>query len=63
MRETWDQMTARHRRERRAMVVTLAESRLTQTEAAKLLGIKLTRLNNYIHRNGIFWPVVKQGQR
>ncbi len=60
--ETWDEMTSRHRRERREMVQKLADARLTQTEAAKVLKIKLTRLNNYIHRSGIFWPVVRQGR-
>lgn len=61
--ETWDEMTARHRKERRQVVEGMAAERLTQTQAAKRLGIKLTRLNNYIHRAGIFWPVIRQGPR
>ena len=63
MFENWDQMTERHRLERRRMVERLAAERITQTQASNRLGIKLTRLNNYIQRNNVFWPVVKQGIR
>lgn len=63
MAETWDQMTERHKRERREMVEKLANKRITQTEAARLLGASLTCLNNYVQRNSICWPVVAQGQR
>jgi transcriptional regulator with GAF, ATPase, and Fis domain len=61
--ETWDQMTARHERERRDMVERLAAERITQTQAARRLGISLSGLNNFIQRNGIFWPVIRQGFR
>jgi transcriptional regulator with GAF, ATPase, and Fis domain len=61
--ETWLQMTKRHKAERDALVMSLASDRITQTQAARMLGISLTGLNNYIHRRGIFWPVVQQGKR
>ena len=61
--ETWEEMTARHKRERLELVKALAKSRCTQTQAAKILDVKLTGLNNFIHRNDIFWPVVEQGKR
>lgn len=63
MSETWDQMTRRHRREREEAVKRLAAERITQTQAAKRLGTSLHVLNNFIHRRGIFWPVIKQGKR
>ena len=62
-RETWDQITRRHKFEKIAIVEALAAERITQTEAAKRLGMTLTGLNNFIHREGILWPVIKQGQR
>lgn len=61
--ETWDQMTRRHKRERREMVEAFAAQRVTQTVAAKHMNTTLTCLNNYIRRNGIFWPVMSQGVR
>jgi len=61
--ETWKQMEARHRREKLELVKALAQSRCTQTEAAKILDVKLSGLNNFIHRNDIFWPVIEQGRR
>lgn len=61
--ETWDQITRRHKREKIAIVQALADERITQTEAADRLNMTLTGLNNFIHRNRIFWPVIKQGQR
>lgn len=61
--ETWDEMTARHRRERLDMVTSLAESRYTQTQAAKILCMTLNNLNNFVQRNNIFWPVIRQGKR
>lgn len=61
MTETWDDMTARHKRERRDMVEALAASRITQTEASKLLDTTIYTFNNYLRRNHIFWPVKRQG--
>ena len=61
--ETWKQMEARHRREKLELVKALAQSRCTQTQAAKILDVKLSGLNNFIHRNNIYWPVIEQGRR
>lgn len=60
--ETWDEMRARHMRERIELVTSLAQSRYTQTEASKILGVKLTALNNFVRRNEIYWPVIQQGK-
>lgn len=60
--ETWDEMRARHMRERVELVASLAQSRYTQTEASKILGVKLTALNNFVRRNEIYWPVIQQGR-
>ena len=56
-------MTMRHHRERVELVQSLAQSRYTQAEAAKILDISRTNLNNFIQRNGIYWPVIRQGRR
>ena len=63
MMETWIEMTKRHRKERVELVQSLAETRHTQTEAAKILDTTLTNLNNFIKRNGIYWITIKQGRR
>lgn len=60
--ERWDEMTARHKRERLEMVQSFAQSYYTQTQASKILDVKLTCLNNYVKRNRIFWPVIQQGK-
>jgi transcriptional regulator with GAF, ATPase, and Fis domain len=52
--ETWEEMTQRHKREKLQLVKALAQSRCTQTQAAKILDVKLSGLNNFIHRNNIF---------
>ena len=59
--ERWIEMTMRHHRERVELVQSLAQSRYTQAEAAEILDISRTNLNNFIQRNGIYWPVIKQG--
>jgi len=56
-------MTMRHQRERVELVQSLAQSRYTQAEAAKILDISRTNLNNFIQRNGIYWPVIRQGRK
>lgn len=63
MTETIPQMRARHRREIEAAVLEQAARRITQTQAARRLGMSLTGLNNLIHRVGIFWPVKQQGRK
>ena len=54
-------MSMRHHRERIELVQSLAQSRYTQAEAAKILDISRTNLNNFIQRNNIYWPVIMQG--
>lgn len=61
--ETWDEMKARHMRERVELVQSLAQSRYTQTEASKILSVKLSALNNFVRRNEIYWPVIQQGKK
>jgi transcriptional regulator with GAF, ATPase, and Fis domain len=61
--ETWDEMKARHMRERVELVESLAQSRYTQTQASKILGMKLSALNNFIRRNEVYWPVIEQGKK
>lgn len=61
--ETIPEMRARHRRELEALIETMAARRITQTEAAKILGVSLTCLNNIICRNDIFWPVIRHGRK
>ena len=62
MTETIPQMRARHRREIAAAISDQAALRITQTVAAKHLGMSLNGLNNIIVRNGLFWPVKRQGR-
>jgi transcriptional regulator with GAF, ATPase, and Fis domain len=62
MMETWEEMTVRHKRERMELVQSLAQSHYTQTQAAKILDVKKTCLNNFIKRNKVHWPVIRQGR-
>lgn len=59
--ETWADMTLRHSLEKAEAVMALSEQGLTQTEAAKVLGMSLSQLNNYLKRSGLEWRVVRQG--
>lgn len=60
--ETWSEMNARHKRERREQVLMFAQD-YTQTHAAKILKVSLTALNNYIKRNQINWKIIRQGSK
>lgn len=60
--ETIPAMRARHRREIEAAIRAHAARRITQTEAARELGLSLTGLNNLIKRMGIAWPVKYKGE-
>lgn len=60
--ETWHQMKARHRAERKAAVERLAAARLTKTQAAHILGTNLSQLSNFTLRENIHWPVRRQGR-
>ena len=63
MMETWAEITKRHRREKIDAIKKLRDLGLTQSEAAKLLDVQRTHLNNQVKRNGIYWPGGKQGVR
>ena len=41
----------------------IAQTEITQTEAARKLGISPQNLNSFILKNDIDWPVKKQGRR
>lgn len=61
--ETWDEMAMRHKRERIELVQCLSQAGYTQTQAAKILDMKLTSLNNFIIRNKINWLTFNQGSK
>lgn len=61
--ETWDELIARHERERRELFQSLSDSGYTQSQAAQIIGRKLTFVNTYAKRYGVDWKVKKQGQR
>lgn len=61
--ETWYEMKNRHHKERMNQVKYLAVMGYTQTQAAKILDVKLTMLNNFVKRNNIYWPVIEQGKK
>ena len=61
--ETWHQMLRRHQREKIEALESLNQSGYTQSEAAKIMGMGLSALNNQVIRSGINWKVKKQGQK
>ena len=61
--EQWNEMLQRHKRERIETLQSLSESGYTQTQAAKILGCKLSKLNTYVKRYDIDWKVIRQGVR
>ncbi len=63
MMECWGEMTIRHKKERIELVESLAQSRFTQTEAAKILGTTLTNLNTFVKRNDINWLYIRKGKK
>jgi hypothetical protein len=60
--ETIPEMRARHKAEVKAALVEQAEMRISQTEAARNLDMKLTGLNNLVIKLDIYWPVKMQGK-
>lgn len=46
---------------RRAMIKRCADKGMTQTEAAKALGVSPSYLNRFASDNGINWPVIRPG--
>jgi|TARA_R110000782_G_scaffold260241_1_gene351421 transcriptional regulator with GAF, ATPase, and Fis domain len=63
MMETWADMTIRHKKERIELVESLAQSRFTQTESARILDTTLNNLNTFVKRNGINWLYKRQGSK
>lgn len=63
MAETLPQMAERHKLEKLRAVEAMNAARMTQTEAAKALDVKLTCLNNFVRRNRIQWRVIEQGRK
>jgi len=63
MMETWADMTIRHKKERIELVESLAQSRFTQTESARILDTTLNNLNTFVKRNGIDWLYKRQGRK
>jgi len=61
--EAWAEMIERHKRERHELVKAMIARRITQTDAAKLLGMSHRALNNYCQRNGVFWPVKHKSEQ
>ena len=59
--ETWDEMNARHERERMETLKSLSESGYTQTEAAHILKRTTSFVNTYAKRYGIQWGAKRQG--
>jgi len=46
-----------------AAVRAMAAARITQAEAARVLGWTLQRVNGIVRTRGIFWPVKRQGRQ
>lgn len=61
--ETWGEIKDRHKKEQVELVNKIAQTEITQTEAARELGISPQNLNSFILKNDIDWPVKKQGRK
>jgi transcriptional regulator with GAF, ATPase, and Fis domain len=61
--ETWNQIKTRQKKEQVELINKIAQTEITQTEAARKLGISPQNLNSFILKNDIDWPVKKQGRR
>ena len=61
--ETWDQIKTRQKKEQVELIKQIAQTEITQTEAARELGISPQNLNIFILKNDIDWPVKKQGRK
>lgn len=58
--EQWYEMAARHKREKRELVESLANANYTQKQAAEALGVSVQTLHRYITLNNIQWPNKQQ---
>lgn len=54
--ESWDEMTARHNRERRATIEAILALRVSFAEAARLLGVEQAVLAESVGTLGIACP-------
>lgn len=61
--QTLPELERTYRQTRRDLIEAKNAQRMTQTQAARELGVSLTCLNNIIRREGITWRVIKQGCR
>lgn len=59
---TLPELKALYYADRRALISACNADGMTQTDAAKKLGVSLQTLNNIIRRNDIPWRIVRQGQ-
>jgi hypothetical protein len=62
MIETMTELKLRHRAEVKLLLLSQANQMITQTEAARNLGMTLSGLNNLVCRLNIHWPVKMQGR-
>ena len=60
--ETWGEIKTRHKKEQVELIKEIAQTQITQTEAARTLGISPQNLNSFILKNDIDWPGKKQGR-
>lgn len=61
--QTLPDLERTYRTARRAMIERCASAGMTQTDAARELGVSLTCLNNIVRREKIDWPVKRQGRK
>jgi len=54
--ETWEQIIARHEKEKIDLVASFAKMNFTQTKAAMILGMERSHLNVFAKRHNIEWP-------
>jgi len=60
--EKWDEMSKRHREERRLIIEYCKAHRMTQREAAAFLQTSEANLSKYLRRNKIQWHTKKRKQ-
>ena len=63
MIEQWDEMKARHQREKYEALQTLNQLGYTQTEASKILGMTHRQVNNWVRSFKMDWKVKQKGGR
>lgn len=59
--ESWDEMTARHQREKIALAAPFALQGMDMTQAARKLGTTKSALSTYFARANTPWPKPKKG--